>query len=476
MLREAVMAPALAAASALMLAAQEPRLGSADFPATCSEAALRHFRHGVLYLHSFEYADAAGAFRRARQTDSSCAMAVWGEAMSFNHPIWNEQNLEAGREALARLGRSREERLARAPTSRERMYLESVEVLYGGGGKQRRDTLYALAMERLAAAYPQDLEAKAFLALAILGLSQGVRSVPAYMRAAAIAEEVFRANPDHPGAAHYIIHAFDDPVHAPLGLPAARAYSRIAPDAAHAQHMTTHIFLAVGMWDEVVSQNEIAADLTAWVPGHYTEWLHYGLLQQGRYREAAALLERVRANASAERPRQARSLAFMRLQQRVATAELDELAGVLQGDSPRLGGDPAAARKSAALALQLRALSIRRGRRAEEAVAALREAAAIEDALPLEFGPPDLVKPSHELLGELLLDLGRPEPAQRAFERALELTPGRSRALAGLVRAASAAGDRDAARRAFAVLERNWRRADPEHGELDRLRPLLATR
>src|SRR5206468_1081313 len=130
--------------------------------------------------------------------------------------------------------------------------------------------------------FPADREAKVFYALSLLGLNQGVRDTTTYLRAAAIVEQVFRENPNHPGAAHLLIHCYDDPVHAPLGLPAARAYSKIAPDAAHAQHMTTHIFVALGMWDDVVSQNEIASgrDRTAWTPNHYTHWLGYGPLDR----------------------------------------------------------------------------------------------------------------------------------------------------------------------------------------------------
>ena len=131
-----------------------------------------------------------------------------------------------------------------------------------------------------------------------MGLSQGVRNIPTYMRAGALAMEVYRHNPRHPGALHYIIHAFDDPIHAPLGLFAAREYSRIAVGADHAQHMTTHIFLAMGMWEETVRQNAIASgpDTAAWRPGHYTAWLDYGLLQQGKYDDARHILDVTRAN------------------------------------------------------------------------------------------------------------------------------------------------------------------------------------
>src|SRR5881398_2220287 len=154
-------------------------------------------------------------------------------------------------------------------------------------------------MERLVAAFPTDREAQVLYGVSLLGLSQGVRDVPTYLRAAAIAQRVFRDNPNHPGAAHLLIHCYDDATHAALGLSAARAYSRIAPDAPHAQHMPTHIFLALGMWDEVVSQNELASgrDRANWEPNHYTQWLGYGYLQQGRYDTAQRHLELMRRNA-----------------------------------------------------------------------------------------------------------------------------------------------------------------------------------
>ncbi len=239
-----------------------PRLGTAEFPTAAPPAAQAEFMKGLLYLHSFEYAAAERAFRSAQALSPGFAMAYWGEAMTYNHGVWDEQDASAGRGALERLGPSPDARRAKATSARERGYLAAVEALYGPGSKPGRDTLYAAAMERVERENPADLEAKAFYALALLGLNQGVRDTATYLRAAPFADTVFRANPTHPGGAHYLIHAYDDPIHASLGLAAARAYSRIAPDAAHAQHMTTHIFMALGMWDDVVAQNEIAVGLT----------------------------------------------------------------------------------------------------------------------------------------------------------------------------------------------------------------------
>lgn len=272
----------LALSAATPLAAQTQRLGTISFPNSGPPAAQRPFLRGVLLLHSFEYHDAADAFREAQRLAPGFALAYWGEAMTQTHPVWNEQELDTARAILARLAPTPEERSARARTARERAYLEAVEILYGEGSKARRDTLYSGAMARLAAAYPRDLEAQAFYALSLLGLSQGTRNVPTYMRAGALAEDVLRRNPDHPGAAHYVIHAFDDPAHAPLGLPAARAYSRIAPGAAHARHMTSHIFLALGMWDETVDANiaALGPNRSKWPPSHPSAWLDYAYLQQ----------------------------------------------------------------------------------------------------------------------------------------------------------------------------------------------------
>lgn len=479
------------------LSAQSPRLGTIDFPTSGSAKARPHFVTGVLYLHSFEYDDALKAFRTAQELDPGFAMAYWGEAMTYTHPVWDEQDRGAALAALGRLAPTREARRAKAPTAREQGYLEAVEILYGEGSKASRDTAYAAAMERLSAAYPSDLEAKSFYALSLLGLNQGVRDVPTYMRAAALADEVFRVNPDHPGAAHYLIHSFDDPVHAPLGLRAARAYSGIAPGAAHAQHMTTHIFVALGMWDDVVSQNEIAAghDHDAWMPGHYTVWLGYGYLQQGRYEEALHHLETLRRNLRTGEPkRQRESLAMARAHYVVNTEQWDNRAvqwplrtddlhpdtraavALVEGLAAYRRGATAAvaqARDRAALLprdsstlapiveRELHALAILDRGAADSAVALLRSATALEDAMPVDFGPPALVKPSHELFGEVLLQLRRPKEAVTEFQRALALAPKRSRSLLGLARAASAAGDERTAARASAELRAIWHAADP---------------
>lgn len=508
---------AIGVAVVLGAPADAQRLGTITFPTSGPAAAQAHFERGVLFLHSFEYESAAGAFREAQSAAPGFAMAYWGEAMTYTHPVWNEQDLPRAREALGRLAPDAAGRRAKTTSAREQLYLDAVESLYGEGSKPRRDTLYSAAMERVVAAFPDDDEAKAFYALSLLGLSQGVRDVPNYMRAGAIAQDLLRRNEDHPGAAHYTIHAFDDPIHAPLGLHAARLYSKIAPAAPHAQHMTTHIFVALGMWDDVVSQNIAAAghDHGRWQAGHYTAWLGYAYTQQGRYDDARKHLELVRSNYHRSTRRgEDPSLLSMRAQYLINSERWTDPIASWQLDAPGAGtvalamdafasayaalksGHRARAEQHARdlearaarapmadaysdnttvpgiLSRQLRALLELESGNRTAALPMLREAAAMEDAIPLEFGPPDVVKPSHELLGEVLLAFGQPAEAQREFMKALALAPGRARSLLGLGRAALSAGDTAAAARALGDLKRAWHSADAglaEVAEVDRL-------
>lgn len=297
--------------STLLLQAETiPGLGTATFPtSTHSAAAQSDFIRGLLLLHLFEYPDAAKSFVAAEKADPEFVMAYWGESMTFNHGVWNEVDVSAGRAALAKFGATPEERSRRVADPRQGTYLSAVEILYSGrADKRERDAQYARAMEQLSAAYPKDDEAQLFYALALLGKSEGVRDVLTYLKAAEIAKAVFSRNPDHPGAAHYWIHGMDDPQHAAGALEAARALSKIAPDAGHAQHMCSHIFMALGMWDEVVQANVAAMSVVnrqraaAGKPpghcGHYNYWLEYGYLEQGRIGEAEKVVAGCRTEAA----------------------------------------------------------------------------------------------------------------------------------------------------------------------------------
>lgn len=281
--------------------AARPNLGSqkyghVDFQNSGAKAAQADFLAGMALLHDFEYGLAAEAFRRAQKQDPAFAMAYWGEAMTFNHPIWMEQDLAAARAALAKFGATPAGRLTKIKTQREKAYFDAAEILYGEGTKEARDLLYEKAMEELHSKYPDDVDAAAFYALSILGTAHAGRDIPTYMRAAAVLESAWVGHQEHPGVVHYLIHCYDDPAHAPLGLRAARIYARIAPDAGHAQHMTSHIFLALGMWPELIKANiaaiavvnraRAAAGRGPAGCGHYPTWLNYGYLQLGDLEKA----------------------------------------------------------------------------------------------------------------------------------------------------------------------------------------------
>jgi tetratricopeptide (TPR) repeat protein len=318
--------------------------GDVSFANSGAPAAQTAFLSGLALLHDFEYDRAAAAFGRAEAADPGFAMAYWGEAMTYNHPVWMEQDLAAGRAALAKLGATSEARLAKAPTPRERDYLAAVEILYGEGAKAARDFRYADAMAVLHKRYPDDVDATALYALSLLGTSHEGRDFAIYMKSAALLEDVYPTHLSHPGVLHYMIHSYDDPIHAPLGLRAARRYGAVAPDAPHALHMTSHIFLPLGMWDEVITANRNALRVgnamraSRGLPpvrcGHGVTWLMYGYLQEGREADAATSLAACRAAAvaglAARRPVGADpdssdlgSFVFMRLMQTVETGRRD---------------------------------------------------------------------------------------------------------------------------------------------------------
>lgn len=506
------------------LSAQSMGLGRIDFPTSGPPEAQKHFLRGLLLLHSFEYDDAREEFRIAQKIAPNFAMAYWGEAMTFNEPLWFFQDRDSARAALSRLAPTRGQRQAKAPTDREKGYLEAVEVLFGEGEKEDRDFAYAEEMRRLHEKYPQDLDAACFYALALLGTCHQGRDFRVYMRAAAVVEEVFRKNPEHPGALHYLIHSYDDPIHAPLGLRAARIYAKVAPEAAHALHMPSHIFVAMGMWDEVVASNE-----DSWAASearverknlpledrgyHSLWWLEYGYLQQGRFEDARRALGIVERDAK-ESP--SRLIRFHLVQMCAAysietgkpclltngtdTSDLDlpaaaadllargmtslnrgqraEVEGSIAGlrglrDSVPRGRPagqvshndhvyPGDVQAVEIMEKELEALLLMADGKSREAVQAMKEATSLEDRMSFEFGPPVPPKPSHELFGEILLQLDRPDAACTQFEMALIRAPKRALSLLGLARAYTQMGKKTQARQTYSELRKIWHRADQE--------------
>jgi tetratricopeptide (TPR) repeat protein len=487
---------AFVAAFAAAAQAQTPagELGSITFPTSAKPAAQAAFLTGTKALYNFEFDIAAEAFQQAQKADPAFALGYWGEAMSYNHPLWAQQDLAAARRVLERLAPTAAARAAKAPAGKERELIEAADVLFGAGDKLARDIAYSGAMQRLHAKYPADDEIACLYALSLLGTARaGEKNVRNSMQAAAIVEGIFQRHPQHPGAAHYIIHSFDDPDHAILALPAARAYSKIAPAAAHAVHMPSHIFVQLGMWDDVVASNVLAykaavdlADRKNLPRGredfHTLSWLQYAYLQQGKFEEADKAVATAKAVADKDTAPNVRDgYASMKARQIVETEHWEKLAvgagPVRDGGAPGYDGSAAYVFAAGASAINLgdlatanaaierlkamrtQAESGSNAYRAKpfaimekelEAVLAfsqkdaaaaerlLKEATVLELSLDAPSGPADPIKPSFELYGDLLLQLNRPAEAAAQFQQSLTRMPNRRAALDGLKRATTA--------------------------------------
>lgn len=531
------------------LNAQESQLGRVEFQTSGSEKAQAHFLRGLAALHSFWYEEALEAFRESTKVEPDFAMGYWGEAMAHNHPLWSEQDIAAARQVLTKIKDTPK------LTERERAYLAAVKLLYGEGEKRARDAAYSAAMEKIYRAYPEDLDAAAFYSLSLLAMvNSDEKSYRLQAKAGAIALDVYQKNPNHPGAAHYIIHAFDDPEHAILALPAARRYADIAPEAHHARHMPSHIFLQLGMWPEAAASNESAwASSDAWMKRknlslsvrdyHSLHWLLYVYLQQGRYNQAEQLLNLMKkvmsestydnklrpgyyennyANMAAafvvetERWNLAKEL-FPEGKAQPAPAEQSTMSGSHGGHGPAAvsagSATPTVRTSSVSLTLpffvrglaaavsgssdvhqnlaglktggsgrasnltirrlEIEALSASMKKDHVKAIELMKKATALEEETSAPYGPPHLIKPTHELFGEILLRAGKPAEAAAQFKIALLRQPNRARSLLGAARAASQSGNQVAAAASYSALLEQWKQADEGLPELREAREYL---
>lgn len=523
---------------------QQSQLGQVEFQTSGSEKAQSHFLRGLAALHSFWYEEALEAFRESTKVDPDFMMGYWGEAMTFNHPLWGEQDTAAARAVIAKI------RDTPKLTARERAYLNAVRALYGEGDKRARDTAYSAAMEKIYHDYADDLDAAAFYSLSLLGLGPDGKSYRMQARAGAIALDVYQKNPNHPGAAHYIIHAFDDPDHAILALPAARRYASIAPEAHHARHMPSHIFLQLGMWPEAAASNESAWEASeSWMKRkhlstsvrdyHSLHWLLYVYLQQGRYRKAEELLALMKqtmsdttyenklrpgyyqsnyANMAAafvvetERWNQASTLFPVSPTEASSGSAMGDAHGghgaapiadkIAQADQPAtlrtsnsgsrlpvfvrglaacMSGSGEAKTRATDVAtssvtineLEVAAVAAAASSDHAQAAELMKKATALEDEMGSPSGPPGLIKPAHELFGELLLKAGKPDLAAQQFKTSLLRQPNRARSLLGAARAAAQTGDKAAATAAYAKFLEQWKQADEELPELKEARDFV---
>ena len=472
------------------------RYGHAEMNISCEAPAQSPFRRGLLQLHSFAWEESRASFREAADADPDCAMAYWGIAMSYYdglHEPPGDAEVAAARDALASA------RSAASRTLRESAYVAAAAELYRGYPeveRVERDRHYSQAMRAIAENYPDDDEAKVFHALSLLRLARRGEDENLVMQAAGILEPLFDKLPDHPGVAHYLIHAWDDSGNREPGIDAARRYAGIAPLMTHAQHMPSHIFAGLGMWDESNASNEAALEAD---PRYYHSlmYLVYGDLQLGHWKLARRRVAELQAFADSPQGgrREGRGLhsvntwllletrdweaaadATMYSDAALDVAETLYLRGLGAAQTGRLDDAAAALRSIEDLlarldtvndsglavrgqlvriqALQVEASIAFAEERYDEAIAIMGAAAAIEDGPGVERAPPDSGTglPAHEVLGEMLLELGRFEAARAHFAKALARTPNRLHSLLGLARAAAGGGDKELAAKEYSRL------------------------
>jgi hypothetical protein len=513
----------------LMLACQSPKspeasdptssLGKIDFSVEGSPEAIPHFERGVAALHNFWYPEALEAFQKAKETDPDFAMAYWGEAMSHNRTFWQVQDEEAALEVLNQLGTTPEERLAQAGSEKEKMFLQSLDILYSDvEDKLQRDRAYMQFMKDLYQKYPDDHEVASFYALSLLGIirnNQG--NEKERMEAAAVVQKVLNQNSEHPGAVHYLIHSLDDPLHAPMALDAARTYARIAPESNHALHMPSHIFVQLGLWHEVISSNiDAFAASKKWVEKkelsnedwdyHSLAWMSYGYEQSGQFEKSAENLQIIK-DAEASGGGSDYYLPIMQGNY-IVNSQNWEVLPLPDWESAK--GRSLYAQVSYLLASGLSAVHLEEAEAAKKALAhtakikakfeakkdeyyvkliqinekalegfmlyqqgqiassrqLFEEGLAIEESMNPPTGPPDVIKPIHELYGEVLLEINEAEAARDAFAVSLERMPGRSASLLGIARAAEMLNDRPLAYQYYQDFLQNWDQADPNQAEI----------
>lgn len=513
---------------AIAKAAEDPgrpaqAVGTINFPTSCDAEVQDDFNRAVAMLHSFWYERSEKAFRALSEKDPGCAMAYWGIVMSGFHQLWAHGNRGQIKDARPLLQKAA---AIEGISERERDYIDALSAYYkdDDADSLTRMRQYEAAMDALHRKYPDDAEATIFYALSVLGTAYASppdKTLARQKRAGAMLEKIFVTQPNHPGVLHYIIHSYDYPELADQALVAARRYAEIAPDAPHALHMPSHVFTRLGLWGESIATNLRAAESArkdGWTGEelHATDYLTYAYLQTAQDAKAKAILEGLpgqkrhltdgMANAVAglfaaaaiparwalER-RQWQEAADLRVDEKffprgalcwvgamlhyargLGAAKTDDLAGAresvaaLQACRNTLteSGDALWADRIEAQRLAVAAWIALAENKRDEAMRTMRAAADLEDGTDKPPITPGQIVPARELLGEMLLELGRPAEALSEFETALAETPNRFRSVYGAARAAAKAGEADRARAHYARLLEITRTADSQRDEL----------
>jgi tetratricopeptide (TPR) repeat protein len=522
--------------------------GKVEFPVSCAASVQSEFSRGVALLHSFFYEEARRVFTSVAERDPKCAMAQWGIAMTWWHPIWTPptpDEMSAGKAAI-------EKAMAmNAGTDRERGFITALNAYYntpdsssagavgqschGPVGPRDWVIAYEKAMHQLRDKYPGDFEVQTFYAFAVLGVGYAMpndTSLSKQLEAAAILEKLRKQNPNHPGVVHYLIHCYDYPALAQRGLTAAQSYASIAPWVPHALHMPSHIFTRLGMWNESIAANQASAeasrayaamrhrDATEAEELHALDYMAYSYLQEAQDNEAkkiVGLAARVRQTNPTLEFSAAYALAAIPTRYAFERNDWAAAAALTVPELPHWSSFPFmealieyghalgrahtrdldGARKAIArmrelrdatkdpkfdyfknhLDLQMQAASawvaVAQGKK-NEAIEMLRRAAEAEDILGKHPVSPGAFVPIREQLGTLLLEVGQAKEAQREFEAALKIYPGRFRGLYGAARAAEQSGDKENASHYYAKLAAQTTRASGSRDELNHVREFLS--
>jgi len=513
------------------------KIGKVRFAVSCSPHAQRQFNRAVAWLHSFEYGESERAFNDVATLDAQCAMAHWGVAMSLYHQLWAQpgpgelekaaQSVQKAKQIGARTNRERDyiDAVARFFDDWERV------------DHSTRAARYEHAMEKVYTRYPSDREAGVFYALALnataLATAPMDKTYAKQKKAAAILNRVMRMEPEHPGVTHYLIHSYDYPPVAHLALAAARRYAKIAPSSAHALHMPSHIFTRLGLWDEDIATNikseNAAKDYAVrnrlkgvWDDQlHAMDYLVYAYLQQARDREARTVLDELKAirktdpesfkcaysfaaiparwalerrnwSEAAELKVEPVDFPWPRFQWAEAITHFAQAIGAARkgdGDRARIEVEKLAEVQkqlvgakdnydwATQVEIQLRAAGAwlaKVERKDAEALRMMRSAADLEDSTDKHPVTPGAVLPARELLGDMLLELGRPDEALREYETSLQTSPNRFGGLSGAGRAAELANDRKKARGFYIKLTALCEKTDGDRPELAHAKKFLA--
>src|ERR1039458_1374883 len=455
------------------------KLGKVSFPVSCDPSVQPQFSSAVAMLHSFWYDKASDTFAAVAQKDPTCGMAYWGIAMTYYHPIWQAPgpaDLKAGAAAAEKA------KLAGAKTQRERDYIAAIQTFYTDADNldhRTRALAYEKAMDQLQARYSDDHEAAIFHALALLATAPPTdKTYVNQKKAGAILEPLSVEQPEHPGIAHYIIHAYDYPPLAQRALDAARRYAKIAPDSPHALHMPSHIFTRLGLWQESIESNLVSAASAqkSNAPGnelHAKDYLIYAYLQGDQDREAKRALEAPPAGRPDD-PQYMNWLYAMGTSPARYAVERhawSEAAALTVPPKTFPGGRWAWTEANLYFA---RALGASHTGQLEAAQKDLVQLTSLRDTLDQNNVTPGVIVPARELLGEMLLELKQPAQAMVEFEATLRTAPNRFNALSGAARAAKLSGDKEKAKTYYAQLLSICAHADGDRPELQDARSLLA--